>query len=107
MDFSSISSQLSTNPAIALPVLFIAGVLTSFTPCIYPMIPITVARTPRTAALAKHGTSGAQGGTEFARPSERHHRASGRHPASCKHVFDDRAGLQPESKAAFIPPLQS
>src|SRR6476659_5319010 len=43
MDFSSISSQLSANPAIALPVLFIAGVLTSFTPCIYPMIPITVA----------------------------------------------------------------
>jgi|SRR5512138_1864158 thiol:disulfide interchange protein DsbD len=43
MDFSSISTQLSANPAIALPVLFIAGVLTSFTPCIYPMIPITVA----------------------------------------------------------------
>jgi cytochrome c-type biogenesis protein len=43
MDFSSISAQLSTNPVIALPVLFIAGVLTSFTPCIYPMIPITAA----------------------------------------------------------------
>ena len=43
MDFSSISSQLSTSPIIALPVLFIAGVLTSFTPCIYPMIPITAA----------------------------------------------------------------
>ena len=43
MDFSGISGQLSANPAIALPVLFIAGVLTSFTPCIYPMIPITVA----------------------------------------------------------------
>ena len=37
------SSQLSTNPFVALPVLFIAGVLTSFTPCIYPMIPITAA----------------------------------------------------------------
>jgi len=43
MDFSSISTQLSSNPVIALPVLFIAGVLTSFTPCIYPMIPITAA----------------------------------------------------------------
>jgi len=43
MDFSGISSQLSSSPVIALPVLFIAGVLTSFTPCIYPMIPITAA----------------------------------------------------------------
>jgi cytochrome c-type biogenesis protein len=43
MDFSGISGQLSNNPLIALPVLFIAGVLTSFTPCIYPMIPITAA----------------------------------------------------------------
>ena len=43
MDFSGISVQLSTSPIIALPVLFIAGVLTSFTPCIYPMIPITAA----------------------------------------------------------------
>ena len=43
MDFSSISSQLSSSPFYALPVLFIAGVLTSFTPCIYPMIPITAA----------------------------------------------------------------
>jgi cytochrome c-type biogenesis protein len=43
MDFTSISSQLSSSPFFALPVLFIAGVLTSFTPCIYPMIPITAA----------------------------------------------------------------
>jgi thiol:disulfide interchange protein DsbD len=43
MDFSSISTQLSANPLFALPVLFVAGVLTSFTPCIYPMIPITAA----------------------------------------------------------------
>jgi cytochrome c-type biogenesis protein len=43
MDFTGISGQLSTNPLIALPVLFIAGVLTSLTPCIYPMIPITAA----------------------------------------------------------------
>ena len=43
MDFPDISRQLSANPAAALPVLFFAGVLTSLTPCIYPMIPITAA----------------------------------------------------------------
>ena len=43
MDFSGISSQLSSSPALAIPVLFLAGVLTSLTPCIYPMIPITAA----------------------------------------------------------------
>ncbi len=43
MDFTGISGQLSSSPLIALPLLFIAGVLTSFTPCIYPMIPITAA----------------------------------------------------------------
>ncbi len=32
---------LSTRPAVALAVLFGAGLLTSLTPCIYPMIPIT------------------------------------------------------------------
>ncbi|HEY1953343.1 MAG TPA: cytochrome c biogenesis protein CcdA [Gemmatimonadaceae bacterium] len=43
VDFSHISSQLSSSPLTALPVLFIAGVLTSLAPCIYPMIPITAA----------------------------------------------------------------
>lgn len=43
MDFSSISQQLSTSPLLALPALFVAGLLTSLTPCVYPMIPITVA----------------------------------------------------------------
>ena len=32
---------LAANPLLALAVLFGAGVLTSLTPCIYPMIPIT------------------------------------------------------------------
>ncbi len=32
-----------SRPLLALPLLFGAGVLTSLTPCIYPMIPITVA----------------------------------------------------------------
>jgi thiol:disulfide interchange protein DsbD len=40
---SSVSPLLSQNPAAALPLVFAAGVLTSLTPCIYPMIPITVA----------------------------------------------------------------
>ncbi len=39
----SLASQLSSNPLLALPVLFAAGVLTSLTPCVYPMIPITAA----------------------------------------------------------------
>jgi len=43
MDFSNISQQLSSSPLAAIPVLFLAGVLTSLTPCVYPMIPITVA----------------------------------------------------------------
>jgi thiol:disulfide interchange protein DsbD len=34
---------LSGNPLLALPALFIGGVLTSLTPCVYPMIPITAA----------------------------------------------------------------
>ena len=43
MDFSHVSTQLSSSPLVALPILFIAGVLTSLAPCIYPMIPITAA----------------------------------------------------------------
>jgi len=43
MDFSGISAQLSGSPVLAIGVLFLAGVLTSLTPCIYPMIPITAA----------------------------------------------------------------
>lgn len=43
MDFTHIAERLSSSPATALPLLFAAGVLTSLTPCIYPMIPITAA----------------------------------------------------------------
>ena len=43
MDYSELSTQLSSSPFTALPIVFIAGVLTSLTPCIYPMIPITAA----------------------------------------------------------------
>ncbi len=40
MDFGMVSDKLA-NPGLAIPVMFIAGVLTSLTPCVYPMIPIT------------------------------------------------------------------
>jgi thiol:disulfide interchange protein DsbD len=38
-----LAAQLTANPLAALPLLFGAGVLTSLTPCVYPMIPITAA----------------------------------------------------------------
>jgi len=36
-----ITAMLSSRPWVALPLVFVGGVLTSLTPCIYPMIPIT------------------------------------------------------------------
>jgi thiol:disulfide interchange protein DsbD len=41
--FSDLAKLLSSSPLVALPLLFAGGVLTSLTPCIYPMIPITMA----------------------------------------------------------------
>ena len=38
---SGISETLQHRPLVAVATLFGAGLLTSFTPCIYPMIPIT------------------------------------------------------------------
>ena len=38
-----LTEALSSSPLIALGVMFGAGVLTSLTPCVYPMIPITSA----------------------------------------------------------------
>ena len=43
MNFTSLTDQLSSSPLTALALVYVAGVLTSLTPCIYPMIPITVA----------------------------------------------------------------
>ena len=43
VDFTTIRDTLSGNPALAIPLVFAGGVLTSLTPCIYPMIPITAA----------------------------------------------------------------
>lgn len=42
MDFAVVPGTLS-NPLVAFPLVFLGGVLTSLTPCIYPMIPITAA----------------------------------------------------------------
>ncbi len=39
---SGLSETLSASPVLALATLFGFGVLTSLTPCIYPMIPITI-----------------------------------------------------------------
>lgn len=41
MHFANLTTLLSDNPALALPLVFLGGVLTSLTPCLYPMIPIT------------------------------------------------------------------
>jgi thiol:disulfide interchange protein DsbD len=38
-----LTEVLSNSPPLALAVMFAAGVLTSLTPCVYPMIPITSA----------------------------------------------------------------
>ena len=43
MDFAQLPALLSQQPLLALPLVFAAGVLTSLTPCVYPMIPITAA----------------------------------------------------------------
>lgn len=43
MDFSGLAECLTQSPLTAIPALFAAGVLTSLTPCVYPMIPITAA----------------------------------------------------------------
>jgi thiol:disulfide interchange protein DsbD len=36
-----LAESLSSTPLLALATLFGAGLLTSLTPCVYPMIPIT------------------------------------------------------------------
>ena len=54
MDFSALRDTLSGNPVLAIPLVFAGGVLTSLTPCIYPMIPIT-------AAIVGGGVAGADG----------------------------------------------
>lgn len=43
MQIEFATAQLTQNPLAVLPLIFGAGVLTSLTPCVYPMIPITAA----------------------------------------------------------------
>ena len=43
MDFSNLTQQLNNAPLAAIIAVFAGGVLTSLNPCIYPMLPITVA----------------------------------------------------------------
>src|SRR5437773_12348660 len=38
---AQISDALQHRPLVAVPLLFVAGLVTSLNPCIYPMIPIT------------------------------------------------------------------
>lgn len=38
-----LESYLTASPLLAYIAVFLGGVLTSFTPCVYPMIPITIA----------------------------------------------------------------
>lgn len=40
-DFQALGDSLQHDPLLAVVFLFFAGVLTSLTPCVYPMIPIT------------------------------------------------------------------
>jgi len=52
----TLQGQLEAGSMAALAVVFAAGVLTSFTPCVYPMIPVTVTFIG-TAAGGKRGRS--------------------------------------------------
>ncbi len=50
---TGLSDTLASNPPLAAAVLFGFGVLTSFTPCVYPMIPITASVISGTAKKAQ------------------------------------------------------
>lgn len=40
--FDNLKSSLETNLLLSFLLVFLAGILTSFTPCIFPMLPITI-----------------------------------------------------------------
>ena len=61
MDFSHVGTQLSSSPFLSIGLLFLGGMLTSLTPCIYPMIPIT-------AAIVGGSQAGVAPGTRRFRP---------------------------------------
>src|SRR3982751_6282239 len=60
VDFSTLRDTLSGNPALAIPLVFAGGVLTSLTPCIYPMIPITAAIVGGTTAGSTQRAAGGE-----------------------------------------------
>lgn len=40
--FANIDTIIASNPLLAFPAVFAAGVLVSFTPCVYPVVPLTL-----------------------------------------------------------------
>jgi cytochrome c-type biogenesis protein len=54
---TGLGETLQNRPLIALATLFGAGVLTSLTPCIYPMIPITAGVIAGSAGRSEDGTA--------------------------------------------------
>lgn len=40
--FANINQIIQTNPALAIGLIFLAGIGVSFTPCVYPVIPLTL-----------------------------------------------------------------
>lgn len=63
----SVSLDLS-QPLVAIPALFLGGVLTSLNPCIYPMIPITAAIVGGQEIGSVKGAPGAPGAPSRWRP---------------------------------------
>jgi len=64
---TGLGDTLSHHPLLALVTLFAAGLVTSLTPCIYPMIPITVGILSGAGAGAGSAADGGQGPTSRAR----------------------------------------
>ncbi len=66
----NVSELLTAQPALAVPLVFAGGVLTSLTPCIYPMIPITAAvvsgRSSQGAGIGTRRTRGKVAARTFA-----------------------------------------
>ena len=54
---AGLGADLAQRPWVALATLFGAGVVTSLTPCIYPMIPITVGIVSASARRGESGTA--------------------------------------------------
>lgn len=59
---ASLQEYLSAGSLLAYPAAFIAGLLISFTPCVYPVIPIQLGFIGGRVAAAKTGSEGSDGG---------------------------------------------